>query len=250
MKVLTYEKLQYLVEKIKSGFVQQESGKTLSSNDYTTLEKEKLGGIENGANNYVHPSTHDPSIIEETEMKRFVSDAQIESWNNKVSKDGTKVLSTNDYTTLDKDKLADIEKSAQVNKIESIKSNGTTLPISSKSVNITVPIKLSELTNDKGFQTKSEVQALISQLNNITKKIVQSLPYVGEDNVFYLVPKAGSDNNIYDEFMYIDGKFEKIGDTATTIDLSGYVKNEQLKDYIKSVNFTEISQGEIDALFQ
>ncbi len=39
------------------------SGKDLSSNDYTTAEKNKLAGIASGANNYSHPSTHPWSMI-------------------------------------------------------------------------------------------------------------------------------------------------------------------------------------------
>ena len=37
-------------------FVAQETGKGLSTNDYTTAEKTKLSGIAEGANKYVHPS--------------------------------------------------------------------------------------------------------------------------------------------------------------------------------------------------
>lgn len=40
-----------------SGKVDQVSGKGLSTNDYTTTEKNKLAGIAAGANNYVHPTT-------------------------------------------------------------------------------------------------------------------------------------------------------------------------------------------------
>jgi len=36
--------------------VDKETGKGLSSNDYTTTEKNKLAGIDAGANNYTHPS--------------------------------------------------------------------------------------------------------------------------------------------------------------------------------------------------
>ncbi len=39
-----------------SGYVQKVSGKGLSTNDYTTAEKNKLSGIADGANKYVHPS--------------------------------------------------------------------------------------------------------------------------------------------------------------------------------------------------
>lgn len=46
-----------------AGKVNTESGKGLSTNDYTTVEKDKLAGIAEGANNYTHPATHPASII-------------------------------------------------------------------------------------------------------------------------------------------------------------------------------------------
>ena len=48
--------LRYLWTKIKNIFVAKESGKGLSSNDYTTTEKNKLAGIANNANNYSLPT--------------------------------------------------------------------------------------------------------------------------------------------------------------------------------------------------
>ncbi len=41
---------------IKDIFVMKEEGKGLSSNDFTTAEKEKLAGIESNANHYVLPT--------------------------------------------------------------------------------------------------------------------------------------------------------------------------------------------------
>ena len=55
--------LQANVNAINTGKVDAESGKGLSSNDYTTTEKQKLAGVAAGANNYVHPSTHPASMI-------------------------------------------------------------------------------------------------------------------------------------------------------------------------------------------
>ena len=43
--------------------VDKEDGKALSAEDYTTLEKEKLAGIDDNANNYTHPASHAGSII-------------------------------------------------------------------------------------------------------------------------------------------------------------------------------------------
>ena len=51
------------LETALAGKVNAESGKGLSTNDYTTSEKDKLAGIEAGANNYVHPSAHPASMI-------------------------------------------------------------------------------------------------------------------------------------------------------------------------------------------
>ena len=46
-----------------AGKVDAESGKGLSTNDYTTAEKQKLAGIAENANNYTHPTTHPASMI-------------------------------------------------------------------------------------------------------------------------------------------------------------------------------------------
>lgn len=46
----------YLWQKIKAAFVAKESGKGLSTNDYTTAEKNKLAAIDAGANAYTHPT--------------------------------------------------------------------------------------------------------------------------------------------------------------------------------------------------
>lgn len=65
--------------------------------------------------------------------------ATIAAVGNKVDKIEGKGLSTNDYTTAEKNKLGGIAAGAQVNVIESIKVNGQAQAINSKGVNITVP---------------------------------------------------------------------------------------------------------------
>ena len=74
----------------------------------------------------------------------------------KVDKETGKGLSTNDYTTAEKNKLAGIASSAQVNVIETVKRNGTALTVTNKAVDISVPAKTSDLTNDSGFGTYSK----------------------------------------------------------------------------------------------
>ena len=166
----------------------------------------------------------------------------------KVNAVSGKVLSTNDYTTAEKNKLAGIAAGAQVNAITTVKVNGTALtPDTNKAVDVTVPTKTSQLTNDSGFQnatqvkatvigqgyqTQSQVQSLInSAVGNVTSiryEKVTSLPATGATGVIYLVAHSHGTQDIYDEYIWIaDTKtFEKIGNTD--INLSGYVKATDL----------------------
>ena len=45
-------------------------------------DKIKLDTVEEGANNYVHPETHEAIFIEQDETHRFVTDEQITKWNS------------------------------------------------------------------------------------------------------------------------------------------------------------------------
>jgi hypothetical protein len=56
---------------------------TTTLKHFTATLKTKLNGIAENANNYTHPLSHDASMITETSEKRFVSDTEKDSWNNK-----------------------------------------------------------------------------------------------------------------------------------------------------------------------
>lgn len=178
----------------------------------------------------------------------------------KVDAVGGKVLSTNDYTTAEKNKLAGIASGAQVNTITTVKVNGTALtPDANKAVDVTVPTKTSQLTNDSGYQSATAVESIItakgyqtaSQVNSaistavgkitqISYSKVNSLPATGATGVIYLVAHSHGTQDIYDEYIWMaDSKtFEKIGNTD--IDLSGYVKTTDL---------TAITTDELNAMW-
>lgn len=126
------------------------------------------------------------------------------------------------YTSAEKTKLNGIEAGAQVN-----------------------PTKLSELSNDVNFitnsvnnltnyytktntYTKTEVNDLINGITSMNVAVVQTLPTSGiSATTIYLVPKSTSQtNNAYDEYLYVNNKWEKIGDT--TIDLSNYALKSEI----------------------
>lgn len=79
-KYLDNNGLLYLVTKLKSMFVAQVSGKGLSTNDYTTAEKEKLAGIASGATAVTVNNT-----LTSTSTTQALSAAQGKVLNDKIS---------------------------------------------------------------------------------------------------------------------------------------------------------------------
>ena len=119
---------------------------------------------------------------------------------------------------------------AEANKINTIAVNGTVMnPDTSKKVSITVPTKVSQLSNDSSYQTASQVSTAIAtavgKITGISFSIVESLPTTGQNGVIYLISHSHSDSgDSYDEYAWIASasKYEKLGNTD--VDLSGYLK--------------------------
>lgn len=141
-------------------------------------------------------------------------------------------------------------------KIDVIKVNGTAQTITNKEVDLTIPVKISDLTNDSGFitnavndlvnyytssntYTKTEVNQLIGGISTVNFLIVQTLPTTDiSTSTIYLVPKGTSQTqNVYDEYVYINNAWELIG--TTNVDLSNYWSMTDL---------VAITTAEIDAI--
>lgn len=163
--------------------VDKVTGYGLSKNDFTDILKNKLDGIAEGAQ--VNSITGVKGSSEEiyrtgnvsisasniglgnvnntSDADKPISTAQQAALDEKVDKVSGKGLSTNDYTTDEKNKLAGIAAGAQVNVIESVKVNGTAQTISNKEIDIPVPTKLSQLTNDiYEVATSAEITAILN----------------------------------------------------------------------------------------
>ena len=103
------------------------------------------------------------------------------------------------------------------------------------------PSKVSELENDLGFiekidlnslliayATKIEVMQMIASIPQFKTETVLELPLVGEKMTLYLVPKNGQENDIYNEYVWVEEtqSFEFLGTMA--LDLSNYLTPEKL----------------------
>ena len=77
-------------------------------------------------------------------------------------------------------------------------------------------------------QLKADVEALGVATDKLTYRVVDTLPETGEIYVVYLIPNTTSqEQNIKDEYMWIEDKWELIGNTAISSDSSDCVKDVQ-----------------------
>lgn len=101
----------------------------------------------------------------------------------KVDKVSGKQLSTNDYTTTEKNKLSGIEAGAQANVIETVQVNGSPVSPSGKTVNITVPA--GALANKNEVAESDLASALASKINA-----------KADDSALAAIAKSGNINDL------------------------------------------------------
>lgn len=108
--------------------------------------------------------------------------------------DASYVHTDNNFTTTLLNKLNGIENNAEVNVIESVAVNNSTLPISNKRVNITVPTQLSDLENDLSFATQNYVDTSVQGVENQIPTQTSQLQNNGEGTSPFLtsIPVAST----------------------------------------------------------
>lgn len=82
-------------------------------------------------------------------------------------------------------------------------------------------------TEDMNPATKKYVDDAIGEITSIEFRVVEALPETGEKGIIYLVAHTHVSQDIYDEYIWVTDKFEKIGNTD--VDLSQYAKKADLE---------------------
>ena len=170
----------------------------------------------------------------------------------------------------DKAKLDGIAAGAQVNVLEGVKVDGVDVEIVDKKVNIdlspyaktteveavqaiadaampkaggafTGAITIQAPAEDMNPATKKYVDDAISGITEFEFSVVNELPQTGEKGIIYLVAHAHGTQDIYDEYIWVTDKFEKIGNTD--IDLSSYVTNDELTAEINKLTLAQVAVG-------
>nr|DAG80510.1 MAG TPA: Head fiber protein [Caudoviricetes sp.] len=284
-KYIKLTQLSHFLDKSKEVFVQKDGTKVLSDNNYTTAEKTKLAGIATGANNYKLPTATstvlggvksggnvvinaegvmsvDLSAYQKTataDDKYYTKASATADLVTKVDKVTGKQLSTEDYTSAEKTKLAGVEAGA----------NRYTLPVASATVSGGVKIGANLQMVDgvlnavqgavdlSPFETKTNASntyvsktSLSTTLTDYAKKsdIAKAVNYRGTVNAFTDLPAAGK-NKTGDMYNVItaggvdaDGIPIKAGDNVVW-------NGTGWDNYGGSFVIDSATDGDIDGLF-
>ena len=186
---------------------------------------------------HVHPSdTTKQDVI--ADLEEIIANAQKGATAYSKFEGGVKKA---DLSTGVKDSLAKADSAVQHNEISSF-------------ITKVVDDLVYYYTKDDTY-TKEEVQTLIGSIQHFHFEIYPSLASITnpKDNVLYLIGPTGTGSDEYDEYVYSDGTFVKIGDTS--IDLSGYATLEYVNaEFAKKVtsltihNIVSLTQAEFNSL--
>ena len=149
-----------------------------------------------------------------------------------VQKDGNKVLSTNDYTTAEKEKLSGIEAGAEVNILEDVKVNGVSLVPTGKAVNV-------DLTD---YARKADIAGGVHVKGSVNT--YADLPSSGQaTGDMYNVRTADPTHGIAagDNVVWDGSAWDNFGGT---IDLSGYATTAQLELKVDKVTGKGLSTND------
>lgn len=243
-----------LWSKLKEKFVAKEAGKGLSSNDFTTTEKQKLAGLSNYTLPQASATTlggvkvgegldvaagvlslgdHDHAAADVTGLSKVATSGKYTDLTGTptIPTDNSQLANGAGYQTSEQVEAAIMEKGYQT-------AQQVETAITGKGYQTASQVQ-SAITS-KGYQTAQQVQSAISAAGHLKRAIVAQLPQAGsaDANTVYMMKEDGAEGeNIYEEWMVIEGVWERIG--STDVDLSGY---------LQETDMVEITDEEIDEI--
>ena len=247
----------YVVNEILNNKVKELNDKdTELNNKITTIEENYITKDVDNLTNYKNSNEIDnllKSKADKTELPKnlselnndagFIKKDAIPTKNSQLQNDSG-YITANEIPT----EISSFENDANYAKVEQIPTNVSDLINDSEFITKIVDNLINYYKKTETY-TKDEVNKLIENIKNSRFKKSEVKPEVGEENIIYLIPsEKPQEENIYDEFIYTESKWEKIG--STKMDFSDYTDNEQLNEllsnYVTNETFTAELKNKLD----
>ena len=214
--------LLYSLQKIKGLFVQKETGKGLSSNDYTSAEKTKLGGVATGA------------------QVNVLEGVQVNGVDQTIS--GKKVNLA--VPVVDADLSGSSTNAIRNSTVKGALDLKAPLASPAFTGNPTVPTQATSDNSTKAASTayvKAAIADALSGKIDLAFSFVETLPATGVVGTFYFVPATNAEADVdeFEEYVWnqSESRFERVG--AAKVDLT---------NYFNTTNLPAISNAEIDTI--
>jgi hypothetical protein len=214
--------LLYILQKIKGLFVQKETGKGLSSNDYTSAEKTKLGGVATGA------------------QVNVLEGIQVNGVDQTIS--GKKVNLA--VPVVDADLSGSSTNAIRNSTVKGALDLKAPLASPAFTGNPTVPTQATSDNSTKAASTayvKAAIADALSGKIDLAFSFVETLPVTGVVGTFYFVPATNAEADVdeFEEYVWnqSESRFERVG--AAKVDLT---------NYFNTTNLPAISNAEIDTI--
>lgn len=186
-----------------------------TDNNFTTAEKTKLGGIEAGAEANIIEAVKVNGTALTPDAQKAV-DVTVPTKVSDLTNDGDGTVGSEFATKSYVDQNG--------GKIDVIKVNGTAQTITNKEVDLTVPTKVSDITNDSNFQTDTQVDS------KIASAVASAVTLKGSVATYADLPSTGQKHgDLYDVLdtgrnyvWLVENGTGRWDDYAGTIDMSAY----------------------------
>lgn len=238
--------LLYFMEKLKGIFQQQQTGKGLSANDFTDAYKKNVDDNTSARHTHGNKTVLDgidatkvaqwdaaqPNVLTGIKVNGVAQDIVDKVVNLVIATKLSELINDAGFVTKDTDitgNAATATKAQQDGNGNNIAATYAKLESPSFVGTPRVPTPAAGDSSTIVANTSFVVTAISNALAGITGidfQIVDTLPSVGEKGVIYLVPNSGTGNNSYDEYIWVNNSFEKIG--TTDVDLSNYWNMDNL----------------------
>lgn len=157
-----------------------------------------------------------------------ITESNLTSWSNKIGTDGVANLL---YTNVNLTDVDDVKGA-----LDAI----VTLYLAVNDLATDNQEAIDEINdNTDGIlaQAKEYTNEIVSAQTHLSFKIVTALPTTDiSSSTIYLLPVNGDNDNVYEEYIRIEDKWESIGTTQT--DLSNYYTKAQIDNKITTINNT------------
>jgi hypothetical protein len=229
IKIVDANNLPYLYKKLKTRIDDYQTENKTELSQFQTDTEASISKYNEGVAADLSALKSDTESSLEKMKSDTTSDIEAIKFDAQANLDTLQTETTTALSKLESDAKANID--TYQSSMESSINDAIDTATSAAATAIESANKADELVNsaDSKYATKEELKSAAGSISTLEFNKVDKLPDTGVSSYIYLVPATdGSGDDIYDEYIWVDTSFEKIG--TTRVDLSPYLTKDSASE--------------------